>query len=84
MTFLSISLYDTPGLVPSMNVLLLGPGVLISIKQRKQGYFVERLKWSFRKFNGRYGDLIQQYAVSLSRILNDILILTSNSDFQTD
>ena len=33
------------------------------------------LKSSFRKFYGRYGDLIQQYEVSLSRMLNDILIL---------
>ena len=30
----------------------------------KQGYLVERLKSSFRKFYGRYGDLIQQYEVS--------------------
>ena len=29
------------------------------------GYPVERLKSSFRKFYGRYGDLIQQYEVSL-------------------
>ena len=36
---------------------------------------LERLKSSFRKFYGRYGDLIQQYEVSLSRMLNDILIL---------
>ena len=32
-------------------------------------------QFTFRKFNGRYGDLIQQYDVSLSRILNDILTL---------
>ena len=36
---------------------------------------MERSKSSFRKFYGRYGDLIQQYEVSLSRMLNDILIL---------
>ena len=47
----------------------------ISSKLLKQGYLVERLKSSFRKFYGRYGDLIQQYEVSLSRMLNDILIL---------
>ena len=41
----------------------------------KQGYLAERLKSSFRKFYGRYGDLSQQYEVSLSRMLNDILIL---------
>ena len=39
----------------------------------KQGYLVERLKSSFRKFYGRYGDIIQQYEISLSRMLNDIL-----------
>ena len=39
----------------------------------KQGYLVERLKSSFRKFYGRYGDIMQQYEVSLSRMLNDIL-----------
>ena len=47
----------------------------LSSKLLKQGYLVERLKSSFRKFYGRYGDLIQQYEVSLSRMLNDILIL---------
>ena len=36
---------------------------------------MERLKSSFRKFYGRYGDVIQQYEVSLSRMLNDILTL---------
>ena len=40
----------------------------------------------FRKFYGRYGDLIQQYEVSLSRMLNDILTLAqqwlpNQSDF---
>ena len=47
----------------------------LSSKLLKQGYLVERLKSSFRKFYGRYGDLIQQYEVSLSRMLNDILTL---------
>ena len=47
----------------------------LSRKLLKQGYLAERLKSSFRKFSGRYGDLIQQYEVSLSRMLNDILIL---------
>ena len=41
----------------------------------KLTYLAERLKSSFRKFYGRYGDLIEQYEVSLSRMLNDILIL---------
>ena len=47
----------------------------LSSKLLKQCYLVERLKSSFRKFYGRYGDLIQQYEVSLSRMLNDILTL---------
>ena len=47
----------------------------LTCKLLKQGYLVERLKSSFRKFYARYGDLIQQYEVSLSRMLNDILIL---------
>ena len=47
----------------------------LSSKLLKQGYLVERLKSSFRKFYGRYGDLIQQYGVTLSRMLNDILTL---------
>ena len=55
----------------------------LSSKLLKQGYLVERLKSSFRKFYGRYGDLIEQYGVTLSRMLNDILTLT-NSDFPTD
>ena len=57
-------------------------------KLLKQGYLVERLKSSFRKFYGRYGDLIQQYEVTLSRMLNDILTLEqqwllNRSDFPT-
>ena len=37
----------------------------LSSKLLNQGYLAERLKSSFRKFYGRYGDLIQQYEVSL-------------------
>ena len=44
----------------------------LSSKLLKKGYLVERLKSSFRKFYGWYGDLIQQYEVTLSRMLNDI------------
>ena len=47
----------------------------LSSKLLKQGYLVERLKSSFRKFYCWYGDLIQQYEVSLSRMLNDILTI---------
>ena len=47
----------------------------LSSKLLKQGYLVERLKSSFRKFYGRYRDLVEQYGVTLSRMLNDILTL---------
>ena len=47
----------------------------LSSKLLKQGYLVGRLKSSFRKFYGRCGDLIEQYGVTLSRMLNDILTL---------
>ena len=46
---------------------------LLSNKLREQGYVKERLNSSFRKFYGRYGDLIKQNEVSLTRMLNDIL-----------
>ena len=45
----------------------------LSNKLLEQGYVKERLKSSLRKFYGRYGDLIKQYEVSLSQLLNDIL-----------
>ena len=47
----------------------------LSSKLIKQRYLVEHLKSSVSKFYGRYGDLIQQYEVSLSRILNGTLTL---------
>ena len=45
----------------------------LSNKLLEQGYVKERLKSSFKKFYGRYGDLIKQYEVSLTRMLNAIL-----------
>ena len=45
----------------------------LSNKLLEQGYVKERLKSSFRKFYGRYGDIIKQYEVPLSQMLNDIL-----------
>ena len=47
----------------------------LSSKLLKHGYLVESLKSSFRKLYGRNVEPIQQYEVSLSRILNDILNL---------
>ena len=46
---------------------------LVLNKLLEQGYVKERLKSSLRKFYGRYGDLIKQYEVFLSQMLNDIL-----------
>ena len=40
----------------------------LSSKLLGQGYVIERLKSSLRKFYGRYGDLIKHYAVSLSQM----------------
>ena len=47
--------------------------VRLSNKPLGQGYVKERLRSSLRKFYGRYGDLIKQYEVPLSRMLQDIL-----------
>ena len=52
----------------------------LSFKLLRQGYVMERLKSSLRKFYGRYGDLIKHYEVSLSQMLHDILgLFTSNT-----
>ena len=45
----------------------------LSSKLLRQGYVMERLKSSLRKFYGRYGDLIKHYEVSLSQMFHDIL-----------
>ena len=45
----------------------------LSSKLLRQGYVMERLKSSLRKFYGRYCDLIKHYEVSLSQMLHDIL-----------
>ena len=60
--------------------------IWLSSKLLKQEYFVDRLKLSFMKFYRRYGDLIQQYEVTLSRVLNDNMTLhqqwlSKRSDF---
>ena len=59
----------------------------LSIKLVKRGYLVERMKSSFRKFYGRYGDLIQQYEVSLFRMSRECWTtfwISTNSDFPTN
>ena len=45
----------------------------LSSKLLRQGYVVERLKSSLKKFYGRYGVLIKHYEVSLSKWRHDIL-----------
>ena len=67
MAFLSLNPYDTPLACSSYECFILRARRLSS-KLLKQGYLVERLKSSFRKFYGRYGDLIQQYEVSLTNV----------------
>ena len=52
----------------------------LSSKLLGQGYVMERLKSSLRKFYGRYGDLIKHYEVSLSQMLHDILDMTIYND----
>ena len=50
-----------------MNVFILR-AVRLSYKLLGQGYVNERLKSSLRKFYGRYGDILKQYEVPLSRM----------------
>ena len=45
----------------------------LSSKLLRQGYVMERLISSLRKFYGRYGDLIKHNEVSLSQMIHDIL-----------
>ena len=68
---LFLNLYDTPGLASYECFIL---RAMRCSKLLKQGYLVKRLKSSFRKFYGRYGDLVEN-ARTLSRMLNDILTL---------
>ena len=55
----------------------------LSSKLLKQGCLMENLKSSVRTFYGRYEDLIQQYEVSLSRKLHNILTLINSDCHQT-
>ena len=47
--------------------------ILRATRLANKGYVKERLKVSLKKFYGRYGDLIKQYEVPLSRMLNCII-----------
>ena len=63
--------------------------MLLDVFALIQPYIQTHFKSTFRKFYGRSGDLIQQYKVSLSRMLNGILTLDQlqwlpyQSDFST-
>ena len=72
MAFLSHNSSDTPWASSSYECFILR-AVRLSNKLLGQGYVKERLRSSLRKFYGRYGDLIKQYEVPLSRMLHDIL-----------
>ena len=47
-------------------------GKLLTNKLMLQGYNESRLKSSFRKFYGRYNDLVCYYNLSLAHMLNDL------------
>ena len=47
-------------------------GQLLTKKLMLQGYNESRLKSSFRKFYGRYNDLVCDYKLSLSHMLTDL------------
>ena len=49
MAFLSLNLYDTPGLAPRMNVFILRARRLSS-KLLKQGYLAERYVEMYKQF----------------------------------
>ena len=57
----------------SGNECLILRATRLSNKLLAKGYVKERLKSLLKKFYGRYGELIKQYEVPFSRMLNDIL-----------
>jgi hypothetical protein len=50
-------------------------GKLLTKKLMLQGYNESRLKSSFRKFYGRYNDLVCDYKLSLAHMLNEYNLL---------
>ena len=76
--FLRSNIPSSPGLCCFyLSAKTIRPGFArrLSSKLLKEGYLTEGLKLSFNKFYGRYGDLIQLFDVSLSRMLYAILTL---------
>ena len=75
MSFLSLNLYETPWFTSGMNVLLRkSDDFPVSYSH---GHVAERLKSSFRTFYCQYADLIWQYEVSLSQMLNVAIVVKS-------
>ena len=54
---------------------------LLTKKLMMQDYNESRLKSSFRKFYGRYNDLVRDYKLSLSHMLTDLLDCHSHTGF---
>ena len=66
---LSYSLYDMPRLAHRMSE----GDTTFKFNLLEQGYIKERLKSPLKKIYDQYRDLIKQYEVPLSRMLNNIL-----------
>ena len=71
MVFMSLNLFDTQELVLRM-ISFLNRGNLLTDKLLLQGFQQSRLKAAFRKFYGRYNNLVYQYDLSLSQMLSDV------------
>jgi hypothetical protein len=55
-----------------ISILTLSTSHVLTDKLMLQGFLQSRLMSAFRKFYGRYNDLIQNYKLSLSHMLSDI------------
>ena len=86
MVFLSLNLYDTPELAPRMNVLFWVAKATFPVSYSNRDTSWNAWNRHSGSFMVDHGGLIQQYEVSLSRMLNDILTLdqqwlSNQSDF---
>ena len=70
MAFLFPSSYDMPELAPLTCIYSKAMSLFYNLLTR----ICDETELSFGKFNGRYGDLIQQHSAPLSRMLNDNLV----------
>ena len=55
-------------------------GCLLTNKLMSQGFQLSRLQAAFRKFYGRYNDLICPFNLSLGRMLSDMFLMISLAD----